>query len=558
MAEANDTRRTLLEDLDHWAAVRPDEPWLVEHWSTHHTEISWAQGAAQVRAAAAWLASNLGQSGARVGLLSPNRAHWMLADLATMASGNVLVPLFPTMNADTIEYIADFVDIDLLFLGGAGNWESVRNCFKPGIPIVRLPGAPEVADAANWEDIVSAGGSLPAAATPDDQALATIVFTSGTTGKPKGVMHSMCTLREAGYGVGRETGTRAGWRFFSYLPLAHLGERVVVEMNALPFGGTVYFNEGLDTFLDDLRHGKPQWFLGVPRIWEKLQQAVSAHVLSPEDLARARANGLMDDARRRVQEFLGLEKAEYILTSTAPTPAPLKAWYDELGIELHDGYGQSEILPISANRKGQRRAGSIGQAALGVEIRIADDGEIQSRAPGTAMGYYKAPDKTAETFAEGGWVRTGDRGYLDEDGHLFITGRVKEIFKTAKGKYVAPAPIEGRFLDTPLAEQACLTGLGLAQTVMLLVLSEMGAAEDSEKVHAELLDHTAAINEALEKHERIGALIVSATPWALENEFLTHTLKLKRDRVDEHFAEEIAAAGDSMRSGEDLFVLRIT
>jgi long-subunit acyl-CoA synthetase (AMP-forming) len=557
MTEANRTRQSLLEDLDHWAAERPAESWLVEHWSTHRTEISWAEGAAQVRATAAWLANTLGQSGARVGLLCPNRAHWMLADIATMASGNVLVPVFTTMKADVVQYIADFVDIDLLFLGGAGNWEQVRHCFKPGIPVVRLPGAPAVEGAVDWEDVVSAGARLPAAARPDDEALATIVFTSGTTGLPKGVMHSMKSLREAGYGVGSATGTQAGWRFLSYLPLAHLGERIVVEMNALPFGGTVYFNESLDSFLDDLRHAKPQWFLGVPRIWEKLQQAVHAQVLSPEALVEARQAGQMETVSRQVQEFLGLEEAEYILTSTAPTPAPLKAWYDELGIELHDGYGQSEILPISANRKGQRKPGSIGQAGHGVEIRIAEDGEIQSRAPGTAMGYYKAPDKTAETFIDDGWVRTGDKGYLDDEGHLFITGRVKEIFKTAKGKYVAPAPIEGRFLDTPLAEQACLTGLGLAQTVMLLVLSEAAAARAEEEVHAALLEHAAAINNSLDKHERIGALIVSTTPWALENDFLTHTLKLKRDRVDEHFAGEIAAAGDSMRDGEALFVLRV-
>jgi long-chain acyl-CoA synthetase len=557
MNQDTSLRKTLLEDLDHWSAQRPQEPWLTEHWTTHQTTISWAEGAAQVKSAAAGIADRIGQSGKRVGLLCPNNAHWMLADIAIMASGNVLVPLFTTMNADTIKYIADFVDIELLFLGAAENWEQVSACFKPGIPIVRLPGAPDVQGAISWEELIASGTAAPALATPDNLALATIVFTSGTTGLPKGVMHSMSSLREAGHGVGFASGVQPGWRFLSYLPLAHMGERIVVEMNALIFGGTVFFNENLATFLDDLRRTRPQWMLGVPRIWEKLQQAVCAHVLSPEALAEARETGQMDAAKGLVQEFLGLDQAEYILTSTAPTPAPLKAWYDELGIELHDGYGQSEILPISANRKGQRKPGSIGQAAHGAEIRIAEDGEILSRAPGTAMGYFNAPEKTAEVFVADGWVRTGDRGRIDEDGHLFITGRVKEIFKTAKGKYVAPAPIEGRFLDTMLAEQVCLTGLGLAQTVMLIVLSEDARAPEQEHTHAALLAHTAALNETLDKHERIGALILTSTPWAMENGFLTHTLKLKRDQIDEKFAEQIAAAGESMRSGNALFVIRV-
>jgi long-subunit acyl-CoA synthetase (AMP-forming) len=154
-------------------------------------------------------------------------------------------------------------------------------------------------------------------------------------------------------------------------------------------------------------------------------------------------------------------------------------------------------------------------------------------------------------------VRTGDKGRVDDDGYLFITGRVKEIFKTAKGKYVAPAPIEGRFLDTNLVEQACLSGLGLAQTVMMLVLSDAAIQRDEDNILAELLDHTAVLNATLDKHEQIGALVVSRTPWSHENGVLTHTLKIKRDQVEERFAEQIALAGDRMRVGEPLFLTTV-
>ena len=558
MGGSENSRKTFVNDLEYWAIEQPDAPWLVEHWSSTETTFSWAQGAQEIRLAAAGISAALGQSrGQRVGILAPNCAHWLLADIAAMFSGNVVVPLFTTMNAETIKYIADFVDLDMLFLGAAENWEDVRDCFKPGMPIVCLPGAPPVSGSMNWGDLVNAGSTAAPPDSPDDSALATIVFTSGTTGRPKGVMHSLRTLREASLGVGIGSGTRQGWRFFSYLPLAHMAERIVVEFNALVFGGTIYFNENQAAFLADLRHAKPHWILGVPRIWEKLQQAVYAHVLSPQGLEEARGTGEVDAAAKNVREFLGLIDAQFILTSTAPTPTPLKAWYEEMGIELHDGYGQSEILPISVNRKGQRKSGSIGQAGHGVEIRIANDGEIMSRAPGTALGYYKAPDKTAETFTADGWVHTGDRGYIDEDGHLFITGRVKEIFKTSKGKYVAPAPIEGRFIETHLVEQVCLTGLGLSQTVMIVVASEAATAIDRDTLHSALLDHTKMLTRSLDKHERVGALIVSQTPWAMENGFLTHTLKLKRDQIEDSFSAQIAAAGDRMRTGESLFVIEV-
>jgi long-chain acyl-CoA synthetase len=547
--------RTLLQDLAHWAAERPAEPWLVEHWSAHEREISWQEGADIVNSAAAWLAQSAPEPGTRIGLLAPNCAHWVLADYAIMASGHVTVPIFTTMNPESVEYVAQFAGIDMLILGAAGNWEQVRDSFPADIRVVRLPGAPQIEGALAWEELVRVGAGMPAAPVPDDTALATIVFTSGTTGLPKGVMHSLASLRQAGGGVGHVSQTLPGHRFLSYLPLAHLGERIVVENHAMVYGGTVYFNESQQSFLDDLRNTRPNWMLGVPRIWEKLQQAVLAHALSRDEMEAARAGGQLEEAGRKVRAFLGLEEINFILTSTAPTPAPLKAWYDDLGITLYDGYGQSEMLPICSNSKGDRKLDSIGVAAHGVEIKIADDGEVLARGGGTAMGYYRAPDKTAETFAPDGWVHTGDRGRIDADGHVYLTGRVKEIFKTARGKYVAPAPIEGRFLETHLAEQACLTGHGLAQTVMTVVLAEAALAREKEDVIAELLAHTAEVNTYLEKHAQIGAVIVSREPWSQENEVLTHTLKIKRDEIERRYEAEIAAAGDRMREGEPLFVI---
>lgn len=548
---------TLLADLQRWATERAAQPWLVEQWSAHSRVVTWRDGAAEIRAAAAWFADKAEKTGTRIGLLSANSAHWMLTDYAIMAAGHVTVPIFTTMNAETVQYAAEFAGIDILVLGNAANWEAVRSAVPHHVKIVRIPGAPEVDGATSWDQVIQEGAVLPPAGEVDEHGLATIVFTSGTTGKPKGVMHSMSSLRQAALGMAQVAGTGVESRFLSYLPLAHLAERVVVENHAMVYGGTIYFNESLDSFLNDLRIASPTFLLGVPRIWEKLQQVVLGHLVSLEELEQARRDGEVSTLASKVKTFLGLEKIEYVLTSTAPTPAQLKAWYDELGIVLYDGYGQSEILPVCGNRPSDRKLDSIGQAAFGVEIRIAEDGEIMARGGGTSLGYYNDNEKTRETFEADGWVHTGDRGRIDDDGHVFITGRVKEIFKTARGKYVAPAPIEGRFIEAVAAEQACLTGLGLTQTVMIAVLAESVAERSDDSLAEELIDWTQGINATLEKHERIGALILTRAAWTQENEMLTHTLKMKRDAVEKKYEAALAQAAERMRDSEPLFVIPV-
>ena len=234
---------------------------------------------------------------------------------------------------------------------------------------------------------------------------------------------------------------------------------------------------------------------------------------------------------------LGLTEVDYCLTAAAPTPPALIHWWEKLGLKLCEGFGQTEAMSLIVTKVDDRRIGSIGKPISGVEVKISDIGELLIRAEGCTPGYYQQPEKTAELW-QNGWLHTGDKAYVDDDGFIFITGRVKDYFKTIQGKFVAPPPIEGLFANNSHAEQQCLLGRGFSKTVMVTVLSEAAKGLDRQVVEASVLDTIASINTEVEKHARIGAVIISSEHWTIENEILTPTLKIRRERVEAVFAEK--------------------
>ncbi|MCJ9427739.1 AMP-dependent synthetase/ligase [Kordiimonas marina] len=544
--------KTALDNLNHWATVKPDEPWLVDLKGGEEQPITWAEAKAEIEAVAAALAHRLPGTGRKAALLSRNRAHWILADLAILRSGHMTVPVFTTMRPDTFRYVLDFSDTELLFLGEATNWELVKPMVPDHVTIVTLPGVPESEGNVTWDALVQEGKGLPIPNMPDRNEPATVIFTSGTTGKPKGVMHSLQTLAEATYGLTVNSDTEEGWRFFSYLPLAHLAERLIIELHCLASGGVITFNEGLESFTDDLRAAKSDYFFGVPRIWEKLVQGVLAGVGGDAAALKAMLTGENAElVAAGIREKLGFGSVRQLVSTSAPTPPVIKEWFNLFGLEFLDGYGQTEILPITTTPKGCEKRGSVGRPSAGIEVRITDEGELIARGPGCSLGYYKAPDKTAETFRDG-WVYTGDRAEIDEDGYVTLKGRVKETFKTAKGKYVAPGPIETQFLQSDLIEQAVIVGHGLPQPVLLIVASPHGQALPPKAFEADMRQLIADINAEQEHHAQIGAVILAAEPWTIENGVLTHTMKIRRDRILDRFGAEIEDAASYIGSGHDL------
>ena len=527
--------QTLTEQLAHWAQECPERVWLRDLSEAGETPYSWSEAQNQVLAASAALEKKLG-SGQSMALLSKNRAHWVLADLAIIASGNISVPLFTTHTATTAEYILGFTETKVLFLGETSNWDAVKAVLPKDVLIITLPGVSCDIDHITWDSLIKAGlGDHPAhKASASD--LISLVFTSGTTGMPKGVIQThesnLIPVRR-----GTEAfASREDSRFFSYLPLSHIAERQIVEYGSMVACGEIWFNESLETLLRDLPACKPNIFFGPPRVWEQLQQAVLGKVGGQEALDTL----LEQDAEgisTMVLGGLGLTEVDYCLTAAAPTPPALIHWWEKLGLKLCEGFGQTEAMSLIVTKVDDRRIGSIGKPISGVEVKISDIGELLIRAEGCTPGYYQQPEKTAELWQDG-WLHTGDKAYVDDDGFIFITGRVKDYFKTIQGKFVAPPPIEGLFANNSHAEQQCLLGRGFSKTVMVTVLSEAAKGLDRQVVEASVLDTIASINTEVEKHARIGAVIISSEHWTIENEILTPTLKIRRERVEAVFAEK--------------------
>lgn len=541
---------TLTAQLAHWDQECPDQVWLRDLSEAGETTYSWHEAQDQVTAVASALEARFG-SGHSMALLSKNRAHWILADLAIIASGNVSVPLFTTHPAATAQYILEFTDTKVLFLGETTNWVAVKEVMGEETLVVTLPGVSCDMAHVTWDTLLQEGmGKTPKyAATASD--LVSLVFTSGTTGMPKGVIQThesnLIPVRRGAEAFA----SREESRYFSYLPLSHIAERQIVEYGSMVTCGEIWFNESMETLLRDLSACKPNIFFGPPRVWEQLQQAVLGKLGGQEALDTLLEQDA-DGMSALILGGLGLTEVDYCLTAAAPTPPALIHWWDKLGLKLCEGFGQTEAMSLIVTKVEDRRIGSIGKPISGVEVRISDIGELLIRAEGCTPGYYQQPEKTAELWQHG-WLHTGDKAYIDDDGFIFITGRVKDYFKTIQGKFVAPPPIEGLFADNAHAEQQCLLGRGFSKTVMITVLSDTAAGLDRHVVEASISETVASINNEIEKHARIGAVILSKNHWTIENEILTPTLKIRRERVEAVFAEKAEQlARQSAERGEVL------
>ncbi len=540
-----------LQRLYHWESTTPDRTVFTQPLGGGQVATyNWHQVMDQARRMAAHMQSLGLKPGDKVALLSKNTAHWMMADFAIWLGGFVSVPLYPTLAAGTIRQILDHSEAKLLFVGKLDGWKGMKPGIPDGLACISLPLAPD--DAANaypkWDDITAKTAPLKGNPLRDADELATIMYTSGTTGAPKGVMHSFGT-----FAWGIQSGLKrvpidSNARMLSYLPLSHVAERALVEHGLLATGMQIYFAESLDTFTADLQRARPTVFFSVPRLWVKFQQGIGAK-MPPAKLNRLLKIPILGGiVRKKILTALGLQDCTFAAGGAAPMPPDLLRWYNKLGLDLVEVYGMTENCGVShATLPGKQRPGTVGLPYDGVQCRLdPSTSEIQVKAPCLMLGYYKEPELTQQAMTADGWLKTGDKGGMDAEGNLKITGRVKDLFKTSKGKYVAPAPIEDKLVMHGSIEACCVTGANLGQPLALAMLNPdattlAATAEGKAELEASLTAHIKSINELLDPHEQLDCLVVTAEAWSVENDLITPTFKVKRNRIEDLFAKNYEA-----------------
>jgi long-chain acyl-CoA synthetase len=530
-----------------WEKNFPNQPFLNQPFGDTWETYTWGEAGEMARKIASALKSfNLPQ-GAHIGLISKNCREWVIADIAIVMAGYVSVPFFDNLTGEQLQEVIELGDVKALFVGKVEDWENTKQSVNENLPVISFPnykGHSIIDKALKWKDIMNDFEPLQKVHRPFMNDIWSIIFTSGTTGIPKGVVINYKAIEESKWSVLELNPTKTDLygdnRYFSYLPLNHIAERLVVEYNCFRFGGAIYFTEAIGTFSQNLIDTKPTIFFAVPRILTKFQQGILSKLPQSELEIALSDSEQSEIVKKKLQAALGLDKTRALISGAAPLSESLKEWYSSIGLPITNGYGMTENCAITTILlPEEKKPGSVGKAQPRVEIKIDDEtGEILMRGPFLMSGYYKRPDLTDEAIVEG-WLRTGDQGRLDEDGNLFIIGRVKDTFKTAKGKFIAPAKIEIRFTKSEALDQICVVGLGCPQPLLLVNLSEVGKAKEKQILEIELTNLLDDINADLLNHEKVSTLIINNEIWSVENGLLTPTLKIKRNAIYHWYSDNL-------------------
>lgn len=527
-----------LSQLAEQVAAHPDAPYLHQPVNREWHTLSWAQVDNQARRIANGLLSQGLIPGDRVAILAKNSAEWLISDFAIMMAGLVSVPIYSTAGQDTIEHVLQHSGAKVIFTGKLDNTEAADAVLaKLDIPVVSYP-YPGVADNGkqqHWQQWLSEYAPLAEVHSATADELMTLVYTSGSTGTPKGVVLSYLNLASASNETAQLMPPNKSPRVMSYLPLAHITERSVVGLTSLYTGSEVFFVESLDTFIDDVRHAQPTTFLSVPRLWTKFQSQILSR-MNDAKLQRLLKIPIVGKlVAKKIRKGLGLDQCQRFASGSAPIPADTLRWYERIGIEICEGWGMTETCGLSCGNLpfNKGRIGTIGLPQPCVEMMLSDQSEILIRGDAVFKEYYKSPEATTDAFTND-WFHTGDKAKITSDGAWQIVGRIKEQFKTSKGKFVTPVPIEGLLQGNSNVEQACVFGSGRKQPIAVIVLSE-NITTKSQAIVDELQLLLEQTNQQLEGHQHLDHLLVAETPWSIENGLLTPTLKIKRDKIWEKF-----------------------
>ncbi|ELR63880.1 Long-chain-fatty-acid--CoA ligase [Photobacterium marinum] len=521
-----------------WAEERPDDVYLRQIINRQFVDFTYAQVADKALRLVSALRSMGVEPGDRVALMSKNCAEWFITDLALMLGSYISVPIFPTAGPETIEHCVTHSESKVLLIGKLDDSKAVNSVLEnhQDLPTISFPYSSAPPCKYEFNTLLSQHEPFKDYPQHKPEDLMSIVYTSGTSGLPKGAMLTYGAFAWTTQRLIDHIGMQDDERLFSYLPLAHITERVYIFGSSVMAGMQVAFPESLDTFIDDVKMHRPTLFISVPRLWTLFQQRIL------EKLPQGKLNILLKIPfisgviKRKLADGLGLNKARVLGCGSAPVSAALLRWYESIGLHITEAWGMTESFAYSTINHPFRseKIGTVGNAGPGIEIKIADDEEILVRCAGLFSGYYKNEEASKECLDDDGWLHTGDIGFLDDEGYLTIQGRKNDTFKTAKGKFVAPVPIEKRLFELSNIEMMCVVGSGMPGPILLAVPHEFPDF-DYERYERKITDIINTINVEVESHARIKGVLMIEDPWSIENNLLTPTLKIKRHLLEKKY-----------------------
>lgn len=529
--------------------------------------------------------------GFTVCILGFNRTEWVAFDVAAMSVGGVPAGIYTTCSPEEVQYIIHHAESQIVLLENKIQFDKVEKKLAelPHLKhIVMMPGAEKIDHplVTTYEAFLDKGANVTEKAfferldALEPQGLATLIYTSGTTGPPKGVMLSHYNLIWTADSCRRLVGGQPGDVSLSYLPLSHIAEQMFSIHGAITMGGSLYFAESIEKVPENLKEVQPTLFFGVPRIWEKFHTGVAGKLKEATGAKKALVEWAMDVARevntgkmrgqepsgiqalqyklaqklvfQKLKTAIGMSRAKACVSGAAPIAKDVLEFFLGLDLIVSEVYGQSEDTgPTSFNVPGNVKLGSVGTALEGVDVKIAEDGEILVKGPNVFLGYYKEPAATAETLQDG-WLHSGDLGKFDSEKFLWITGRKKEIIITAGGKNISPKNIEESLKSTSPIADAVVIGDRRKFLSALIVVDPVAAGEitgspgaslDSIRTNPAVI---AAVqkgvdeaNKTLARVETIKKFHITHRPFTIEDGELTPTLKIKRRVVHQNFAADI-------------------
>ncbi len=523
-----------------WAEERPNEVYLKQIINRQFVQFTYAEVADKALRLVSALRALGAKPGDKIALISKNCAEWFICDLAMMLGDYISVPIFPTAGADTIEYCVSHSESTHLIAGKLDDAQAISTVLEKLTDVVSIALPYDSAPQCQYQysDLIDQYPPSHFRAHHHDDKLMSLVYTSGTSGQPKGAMLTYGAFTWTVQQLIELIKLEDDDRLFSYLPLAHITERVYVFGTSIQGGVPTAFPESLETFIEDVRMQRPTFFISVPRLWTLFQQRIL------DKLSQTKLNILLNIPfintliKRKIADSLGLNHARILGCGSAPVSPSLLEWYHKLDLNITEAWGMTESFAYSTINYPFRadKIGTVGNSGPGISIKIADDGEILVFSKGTFSGYYKNDIATKEAFDKEGWLHTGDIGSIDNDGYLSIQGRKKDTFKTAKGKFVSPVPIEKKLFEYARVEMMCMIGLGLPAPILLVVPHDFHNFDRSryERTTARVIKR---INSELESHEQIKGVLMIKEPWTIDNGILTPTLKIKRHVLEQKYHE---------------------